>query len=388
MGEKVTLTGATGFLGSHLMAALLKRGRKLIILGRASEEGNLAQRIADLLAWFGLEELNGQIEAKEVDLLNPFLGLNGPEYHELCAGTDLILHCASDTRFSESRRRESMDANVRSLDGIIGLAKDSAVTCFHYISTAYVNEPRAELCPEAPVSRKIFANVYEETKAMAEHEVASRLGSYAIPFTIVRPSIVYGDSRTGRSNRFNALYYHVKSLYYIREIYVKEIRERGGRKARECGIHLDEHGVLHVPLRIFLAEPGYINLIPIDYFVSAALSILDHPDPGGIYHITGNDPSTPEALASYCEMFLKMKGIRIEYGSAPHNCFQNPPEALFNRFIEPYRPYLSDTRTFERSNTNRVTSGLFPPPFTYPIFERCMDYALRASWGNRKKSET
>ena len=86
MGETVTLTGATGFLGSHLMAALLERGRKLIILGRASEEGSLAQRIADLLAWFGLEELNGQIETKEVDLLKPSLGLNGPEYHELCAG--------------------------------------------------------------------------------------------------------------------------------------------------------------------------------------------------------------------------------------------------------------------------------------------------------------
>ena len=42
-----------------------------------------------------------------------------------------------------------MDANVRSLGGIIGLAKDSAVTYFHYISTAYVNEP-AHIMPRSP----------------------------------------------------------------------------------------------------------------------------------------------------------------------------------------------------------------------------------------------
>ena len=131
---------------------------------------------------------------------------------------------------------------------------------------------------------------------MAEQEVTSRLGSYAIPFTIIRPSIIYGDSRTGRSNRFNALYYHVKSLYYIREIYVKEICERGGRKARECGIHLDGHGVLHVPLRIFLAEPGYVNLIPIDYFVSAALSILDHPDPEAFITLPAMSPQPRRPL--------------------------------------------------------------------------------------------
>jgi nucleoside-diphosphate-sugar epimerase len=194
MGDTVTLTGATGFLGSHLMAALLERGQRVIILGRPSEEGGLADRIAGILAWFGLENRGGQVEVKEVDLLKPFLGLTGPEYRKFCTGTDRIIHCASDTRFSEKRRSESIDANVRSLDGIMGLATDSAASCFHYISTAYVNEARCTLCPEAPATHATFTNVYEETKAMAEGEVASRLRDHAIPFTIIRPSIVYGDS--------------------------------------------------------------------------------------------------------------------------------------------------------------------------------------------------
>ena len=40
----VILTGATGFLGGHLMAALLQRGERLVILGRASAGASLADR--------------------------------------------------------------------------------------------------------------------------------------------------------------------------------------------------------------------------------------------------------------------------------------------------------------------------------------------------------
>jgi nucleoside-diphosphate-sugar epimerase len=370
------------------MAALLERGERLIILGRPSEEGRLIDRIGNILAWFGLHDRDGQIRTLEVDLPKPLLGLPAPEYRRLCTGIERIIHCASDTRFSESRRKESYEANVRGLDAMIGLARDSGSAYFHYVSTAYVNGACTADCPEALVARTDFANVYEETKAMAEEKVARQLGELAIPFTIIRPSIVYGDSRSGRANRFNALYYNVKSLYYIREIYLREIREYGGKKARESGIHLDEHGILHVPLRIFLEGPGYVNLIPIDYFVSVALSILDHPDSGAVYHVTSDAPKTTEGLASYCELFLKMKGIGIEYGTPPYGPFQNPAEALFNRFVEPYRPYLSDTRTFERNNTAAATPGLVPPEFTYPVFERCMNYALCVNWGNRKRPET
>jgi hypothetical protein len=52
-----------------------------------------------------------------------------------------------------------------------------------------------------------------------------------------------------------------------------------------------------------------------------------------------------------------------------------------NRFVEPYLPYLSDTRTFARSNTDAATAGLIPPEFTYNVFERCMDYAVGVNWG-------
>ena len=385
--EKIfVLTGATGFLGSHLMAALIARGERIIVLGRSKEGKAFTDRVAELLAWFGLAGSRERIRSVEADFLKSSLGLTAKEYGALCAAAagGQIIHCASDTRFSEQNRRESMDTNVHSLIGITGLAKDMDASFFHYISTAYVCSGETPLCLETPVNTHAFANIYEETKALAEREVTGICREHGIPFTILRPAIVYGDFRTGRANHFSALYYHVKSLYYIREIYVNDIERHGGRKSDKWGIYLDGEGTLHMRLRIFFARHGTVNLIPIDYFVAAAISILEHAEPSVIYHITSDTPRTTEELASYCGRYLKIKGIEPLYRGGPDGSPMNPPEALFNRFIEPYRPYLTDFRTFDRANTNRVTPGIYPPVLTYEVFERCMDYAVSLNWGNRK----
>lgn len=378
--QTFVLTGATGFLGSHLMAALLERGDRVIVLGRNSPEASLAARIDTLLEWFDLRTRRGQVETAEVDFLKPLCGLDPQKYSALSNKAGPFIHCASDTRFSEQNRTESTAANVDSLEQICEFAKNSSAPWFHYISTAYAVGISSQNYPEAPVGSETFANVYEETKARAEKEVAARCKMHFMPFTIIRPSIVYGDSRSGRANRFNALYNHVKSLHYIKDIYLNDIHNHGGRRSEECGIYEDSKGILHIPLKVVTSNSGHINLIPIDYFVTATLLILEHAKAGTIYHITSDTPKSLEDLALYCESFLKIQGIEIVSGNVSKATF-NPPEALFNRFIEPYLPYLSDTRTFDRSTTDDATDGLIPPEFTYDVFERCMDYAVGAHWG-------
>jgi nucleoside-diphosphate-sugar epimerase len=376
----IVLTGATGFLGGHLMAALLEQDYQLVLLGRSTAEGNLRDRIGKLLNWFDLGDRTSQIEMVEVDLLKTRFGLERKAYESLCAKVGSIVHCASDTRFSESRRREIADVNVRGLNGVIDLAGDGRASCLHYVSTAFVAAGESSLCREVPVNSAGFANVYEETKAQAEKDLAARCGQGGVPFTIIRPSIVYGDSRSGRSTLFNALYYHVKALHFIREIYLNDIKKNAGRKSLLHDIRLGENGVLHLPLRVFLPQRGMVNLIPIDYFVSAVLAILKHGKAGKIYHLTSDTPKTLAELLSYCESYLKIDGLQIVYRNPPEGAPLNPPEALLDKFIESYRPYLSDIRKFERSNTNQVTGGVPPPELTFEIFERCMDYALRVNW--------
>ena len=253
---------------------------------------------ATLLEWFGLHEQCAQVETVEVDLLKPLCGLEPERYRALCATSGGIIHCASDTRFSERNRGESFATNVHSLKEIIEFARDSNASCFPLYKHRLCSRCRGAVrASRPPAVSDQFLNVYEETKARAERKVAERCGRHSIPFTIIRPSIVYGDSRSGRATRFNALYNHVRSLYYIREIYLNDIEKHGGEKSREWGIHLDGGGVLHIPLRVVLPQRGSINLIPVDYFVSATISILERPESGAIYHLTSGSPVTAEELS-------------------------------------------------------------------------------------------
>jgi nucleoside-diphosphate-sugar epimerase len=272
---------------------------------------------------------------------------------------------------------------VENLNEIMNFAEQSRTSYFHLVSSAYAAGTDSRECPEALVNSAHFNNVYEESKAQAEEIVSARCRKEKLSYTIIRPSIVYGDSLTGKSLRFNALYFPVRSLQSIRDIYLDEIKNHQGIKAAECCIHLDEKGVLHLPIRIFIPHEGKINLIPVNYFTEAVLSILDNPLNETIYHVTSNHPQSMAGLASYTERFLNVTGIEVVIGTAVADELRNPPEELFDHFIKAYRPYISDQRIFKRENTDRATGGLLPPDFSYEIFQKCMAFAVSADWGKK-----
>jgi nucleoside-diphosphate-sugar epimerase len=377
----IALTGATGFLGSHLMASMLSDGYRIIVLGRPKKEETLQKRIFKLLRWFGIEELAGQLELLEIDFLTPMLGIPEEKYKKLCKITGQIIHCASDTSFAERKRDTVFKSNVTSLEGILEFTADANVDYFHYISTAYVAGANVTLCKECLPSSSDFLNVYEESKARAENIIAAFCKKKSIRFTIIRPSIVYGDSTTGRSLRFNALYFPLQSLKYIRDIYLNDIENNGGKKSNQSGIFIDEKGYLFLPLRIYLPKEGTLNLIPINYFVNATMNIIAKPSSGSIYHLTNNFHTKLETISKYNEQLMLVKGVEIIHRRSADNVLRNPAEELFDRFIEPYRSYLSDNRIFDRVNTDLVTDNLYPPEFTYEIFKNCMEYAISVNWG-------
>lgn len=383
----IALTGATGFLGSHLMARLLQNGSRLIVLGRSTREETLQARISKLLRWFGMDVPAGRLEMVEIDFSKPMIGIPEARYNKLCALADQVIHCASDTNFSERKRDLVFAANVHSLSGILEFAAHGRVKDFNYISTVYVAGITDTVCRETLPEGSAFVNVYEESKARAEAVIASFCGKNSIPLTIIRPSIVFGDSRTGRSLKFNALYFPIKTVQYIRDIYLNDIRNNGGIKSRKSGIVIDAEGYLHLPLRVYLPQKGSINLIPVDYFVAATLKIIAGDSPGGIFHLTNNAAPTLATLAAYNEEFMKIRGVEIIYSRTGSHVMRNPVEELFDRFIEPYRPYLSDNRIFDRANTDLVTGHLRPPEFTNEIFKKCMDYAISVDWGGSIFSE-
>ncbi|OGD14355.1 MAG: hypothetical protein A2V76_02045 [Candidatus Aminicenantes bacterium RBG_16_63_14] len=384
--SRILVTGGTGFLGSHIAFALLRAGYRVTVLSRSSKNLPARDRVAHLADWLGLEEEERRrLAVAEGDILDPgwaAAALEGP------AGpgpVDEIVHCASNTSFAERKRAEVEAVNIDGLRNVLDFAARSGCFFFHDVSTAFVAGKRTGLCREEWVESGEFTNVYEETKARGEVLVRDVCRREGIRLNVCRPSIVYGDSRTGRTLRFNALYFPVKAAVFLRDIYLADIRERNGRKAAELGIRMMENRFLFMPIRIEVGREGGINLVPIDHCVDVFMAILEDSLDGGIYHIVNPRPTRIEDVVDHAKRLFRLDGIETCGPGAFDARPKNALETLYDATLDVYRPYMQDLRIFEIKNAAPVleSHGLVCPEFTYDVFARCMNYAVEAGWGAR-----
>jgi len=373
------LTGGTGFLGSHIGAELLRRRQETIFFIRKRRAMSGTERLEKMLNWHGVDRAQrAKAHVVEGDLENLGLELG----RQMSDGIDRIIHCASDTSFSERKRKQVWSANVESLKGLLDFAAQSRISSFLHVSTAYAAGKRSGSCPEEPIEQEEFFNVYEEAKAAAEHMLLERCGDEGIPLTVIRPSIVYGHSRTGRTFRFNALYYPVKTALFLRKIFAEDIRERGGVKAASAGVSMEKDGTIRLPLRIDVGEDGGVNLIPVDFFVRAFFAILEDSTNGGIYHIVNSKQTPITDIINWAQNQFKLKGIQPcspdEFKKTPRNSL----EQLFERYLEAYAPYMKDGRIFLAEKTDSILKRhcFVCPEFDANMFQRCMAYALEKEW--------
>ncbi|MCP5102514.1 MAG: NAD-dependent epimerase/dehydratase family protein [bacterium] len=383
------VTGGTGFIGSHTAMELLKRGYRVVLLCRPGENKTASERVNRLLNWFqmqGRKELS-KLEVVEGFFNRPNFGLTDRRYAYLSETVDEIVHCAADTAFLEKKREQVETANVKSLENLLALAAGANGKCyyFHHVSTAYVAGKRTGNCEEALVETNAFHNVYEETKYRAEQYVWKVFPGEGIRVNIFRPSIVYGNSETGRSLRFNALYYPVKMALFLKNTYRKDITERGGEKARQMGVKMMENGDIYLPIRMEKKENGGIDLIPINYFTDAFMAIMEDNLESGIFHIVGGSPKKLEDIINYCRELFCIQGIS---GVHKENFVKTPPNALeilFSGYLKMYGPYMCDTRRFDNRKAKAILQkkNITCPEFDFNIFQKCMEYAVSVDWGRR-----
>jgi nucleoside-diphosphate-sugar epimerase len=383
---RFVLTGGTGFLGSHIAVALLRRGFRVTLLARSDKERRAPDRVREILDWFGLPAGERRaLEVVEGDIVEAGLGVERAALDSLLRGTDEVIHCASNTAFSEKKRTAVEAVNGGGLANVLDFARRSGAYFFHQVSTAFIAGKMAGLCPEELAAPGAFWNAYEETKCRGEHAAAAACREAGLGLAIYRPSIVYGDSRTGRSRLFNAVYFPVRTALFFKDLYEKDIRERGGRKAAEMGVRLGPDGSLHLPLRIEVAPQGGLDLIPVDHFTAAFLALMEGAPEGGIFHITNGRPTRVEDIIDYGSRLFHLTGIRAcgeeEFKARP----RNPLETLYEHYVEAYGPYMRDMRVFDSTRSRPLLErrGLVCPEFTYEIFARCMTYAVEAGWGAR-----
>jgi dihydroflavonol-4-reductase len=167
------VTGATGFLGSHLTRLLVSRGEKVRVLMRASSTN---RAIADL----SLEYVTGDLR-------------DAASVERAMSGVSCVFHVAADYRLWAKRSKDIYDSNVGGTRNLLDAAKRASVEQLIYTSTvATIAVDRKEM-PNESTDAKLEEMVghYKRSKWMAEREVLSAAKD-GLPVIVVMPTTPVG----------------------------------------------------------------------------------------------------------------------------------------------------------------------------------------------------
>ena len=169
------VTGGTGFVGAHVVRALLARGEKVRCLVRPSS------RLANL------EGLPVEIVSGDVR--------DAASVREAVVGVRRVFHCAADYRLWARDPREIQECNVGGTENVLGAAADAGVDRIVHTSSVGALGLTSDGSPadeRTPVSPSSLIGTYKRSKHEAER-VAERWAARGAPIVIVNPSTPVGE---------------------------------------------------------------------------------------------------------------------------------------------------------------------------------------------------
>lgn len=170
-GQRILVTGSTGFIGGAVTRRLLSRGRMVRAMARQPEK-------AEDLVRLGAEVVMGDLG--DEDLLE-----------RAAQGCAIVIHCAAQVNPVASRTKYE-GPNVGGTENVLVASGKCAVKRFVYLSSiAVFGLPAAgEITDDS--ARGPGGEAYADSKFGAEEAVWSFCRARGLPFAILRPSCVYG----------------------------------------------------------------------------------------------------------------------------------------------------------------------------------------------------
>ncbi|MEU2736126.1 amino acid adenylation domain-containing protein [Streptomyces sp. NPDC007095] len=208
--RRILLTGATGFVGAHLLAELLAgTAAEIVCTVRAGDQAEATARVHEALTHHGIvldERARLRVTALPADLTRPQLGLNREALTDLAGTCDAIFHNAATVSIMRDYGTLRA-ANTESTRDLLRLAA-VRMTPLHYVSTLSVAPP-ASRSPEVPEAflppHEGLRYGYQQSKWASERllEQATERG---LPVTVHRLGRVVGPSGTGYVNERDFLW--------------------------------------------------------------------------------------------------------------------------------------------------------------------------------------
>jgi len=187
-GKRVLVTGAGGFIGSHLVEELVRAG--------ASVRGFVRYNSRNDYGWLEdvAPEVLAEVEIFRGDLANPEAVTGGVE------GRELVLHVGAliPIPYSYKHPREYVEANVVGTLNVLEAARRAEVSRIVHTSTseAYGTAQYVPIDELHPLNAQ---SPYAATKIGADQLALSYWQSFASPVVVVRPFNTYGPRQTARA---------------------------------------------------------------------------------------------------------------------------------------------------------------------------------------------
>ena len=372
MSSHFFITGGTGLVGTNLIPRLLRKfpGSTITLLVRGEDETDARERVRNIACAlqdeFRIPDPADRIEGILGDVGLDHCGLTPARLERIVARTTHIIHGAATIRFDHPLD-EARSINCGGTRRMLAIAemclKKGKLERFVYIGSSSVSGQRAGriLESELETGQKFF-NTYERSKNESERIVRDHF--VRVPATVFRPSIIIGDSTTGKTTSFNVIYIPLRLL---------------------------QRGLLtYVPG----TPETLMDLVPIDWVDDAMVYIMGRPESAGqVYHITaGPGRAAPlgevvgKAIA-YFDRHTPLKHPRtIEYVTREEferrrSKMRGREEALMGQ-LDTLLPYVSINRLFDSRNADALLAG---SGIRFPVFkdyaEKIFEYCVKTKWG-------
>lgn len=243
MGLKIALSGATGFIARRLVAKLVADGNEVKALTRRSGCAGLPA---------GVNLVRGDLTGDDAAL------------SELLDGADVFFHCAAELR--DPARMETV--NITGTEKLLRMAAGRIDRWVQLSSVGvYGRHGAGDITEETPL---VPENTYERSKAKADRLVAEGAARGGFEFSILRPSIVFGEGMSNQSLRQLAAMIRRGLFFFIgpmgasaNYIHVDNVVQA----LMLCGVHPSAAGHVfnlsdHRSMEVFAGEIASILRVP------------------------------------------------------------------------------------------------------------------------------
>lgn len=186
--QHILVTGAEGFIGSHLVEALLAQGRRVRAMALYNSFGSYGW--LDTLP----DKTRSQIELVMGDVRDPF------SVREAMRGCDAVMHLAAliAIPYSYAAPSSYIDTNVTGTLNVVQAARDLGIAKVVHTSTSEVYGS-AQVVPIAETHPLVGQSPYSASKIGADQVAYSYYCSFDTPVATARPFNTYGPRQSLRA---------------------------------------------------------------------------------------------------------------------------------------------------------------------------------------------